>query len=185
MCVIYSMQFWSISCETRVRVETYQFNLWYESIECTSIFLIKFKDHCDIKNTILFFHFLCSNMAPTHKRGVEVCIQIHDWNMWVFIYHHWTYRWFYSMWLFLKISFISWKWLYSLPHCSHILYTIMLAEYSVSMPSVNLTVKIILSRMVIWFSLYWIFQIHWDYSYWYFTFLPNNISCIFPSSLFG
>ena len=67
-----------------------------------TIFLIKFKDHCDIKNTNLFFHFLCSNMAPTHKRGVQVGIQTQDWNMWSFIYHHWAYRWFDSICFFEK-----------------------------------------------------------------------------------
>ena len=48
------MQFWSLSCETRVKVETDQFNLLYEIIECTFIFLIKFKYRRDIKNTIFF-----------------------------------------------------------------------------------------------------------------------------------
>ena len=138
MCVISSMQFSFIFCETKVRVVTYQINLWYERIECTSIFLIKFKHHRDIENTNLYVQILCSNMAPTHKRGSQVCIQIQHRNMWIFIYHHWAYRWCFHMNVF-KVSFISCTFLSSLSHLSHMFSSILLSEYSVSTSSVNLT----------------------------------------------
>ena len=42
--------------------------------------------------------------------------------------------------LFWKKKIIGWKWLPSLPHCSHVFSDIILAEYSVSMLPINLTV---------------------------------------------
>ena len=76
----------------------------YKIILCTAIFIIKFKDQNDIKITN-YFHLLCSTLTPTHERGVKVCIQTIDWNMWSCRYFHWYYTWFDSIWILLEIFF--------------------------------------------------------------------------------
>ena len=86
--------------------------------------------------------------------------------------------------LCLELSSVNWNWLTKFSHCVHIFSVIILAEYSSSMMSVNLTVYRLVFRMSVPFTILVKFQINRNLPLFISLFSPDKFACIFTYDYF-
>ena len=124
----------------------------HETILCPSGMCTNFKYHHDIKQNHKFilpfvipkpFYYswkLIPSLYPNQRLK-----HVKNWCT------HW-YIFYYTLSdLCLKLSFVSWTWLTIFSQCAHTFSAIILADYSASTPSVNLTVNRLVFRMSVSF----------------------------------
>ena len=127
----------------------------------------------------------CPNLSPTRDGWARVCIQTKPKSKTCkkLVYHCYIFEYILS-YLRLKVSSISWTWLKKISLCAHIFPAILLAEYSDSMTSVNLTVYSLVFRMSVSFTILMKFQRNHYLPPFISLFLPDKFACIFTYDQF-